>query len=269
MLARRKRHLDTTVGLFNGAAGHGLAALAVDTPRLLETAATEAAWLRALLHDDPSPLTPPLEAGLMRGWEGVALFLVRLYEHTGDETMLDDAAVALRRDIENCLIDDAGALHVQDGSRILLYLGDGAIGVGLALQAYLHYRDDPDLATALAAARSTCRIGVVLFGGLFNGRSGLLLGSSLLLSGAERDQVTDLHRQRLGWHLVEHRTGLVLPGDGLVRLSTDLATGAAGAALALHAALPESSPTDPVGVWEFLPALGFGPRRSVEGGESS
>ncbi len=82
-LARRKRHLDTTVGIFNGAAGHGLAALAIQSPTLLDTAATEAAWLRPLLHDSSSPLTEPLEAGLLRGWSGVALFLVRLYERTG------------------------------------------------------------------------------------------------------------------------------------------------------------------------------------------
>ncbi|HET9647377.1 MAG TPA: class III lanthionine synthetase LanKC [Microlunatus sp.] len=258
--ARRHRHLDTTVGVFNGAAGHGLAALALGDPRLIDTAATEAAWLRALLHDQSSPLTEPLEGGLLRGWSGVALFLVRLFERTGDPRLLDDAAIALRRDLDGCVIDDAGALHVRDGARILLYLGDGAIGVGLALRAYLAHRDDADLRAAYRAAQRTCRIGVVLFGGLFNGRSGLLLGSSLLLDGAERDAVTALHRRRLGWHLIDHRHGLSLPGDGLVRLSTDFATGSAGAALALHAARqPSISPTGHAGTGDLLPALGFGP----------
>jgi hypothetical protein len=276
--ARRKRHLDTTVGVFNGAAGHGLAALAINDPLLLETAATEAVWLSALLDGSPSPLTEPVDGGLMRGWSGVALFLVRLYEHTGDPSLLDDAARALRREIAGCLIDDAGALHVQDGDRILLYLGDGAIGVGLALQAYLTHRDDPELRTALVAARRTCRIGVMMFGGLLNGRSGVLLGSALLLEGDERARVTALHRERLGWHVVRHRGRDAFPGDGLVRLSADLGTGAAGAALALHAAEasqtvptwpgpPQTSSAGDAGRGDLLSTLGLRPHRSPRGGE--
>ncbi len=268
--ARGKRHLDTTAGIFNGAAGHGLAALAIGDPALADAAVADAYALRALLAGEESGLTEPLEGGLLRGWSGIGLYFVRLYERIGDPRLLDDAATALRRDLDGCLIDEAGALHVRDGGRILLYLGDGAIGVGLALQAYLRHRDDPDLAAALVAARRTCRIGVVLFGGLFNGRAGLLLGSALLLDGSERDEMTAVHRERLGWHLIDHPRGLSLPGDGLVRLSGDLGTGAAGAALALHAARPrnarsQTSPAGSTGGWDLLPALGFGPQHPERG----
>lgn len=38
-------------------------------------------------------------AGLLRGWSGVALFFVRLYEHTGDPAYLEVARRALYRDL--------------------------------------------------------------------------------------------------------------------------------------------------------------------------
>jgi hypothetical protein len=41
----------------------------------------------------------------------------------------------------------------------------------------------------------------------------------------------------LAWHALPHGGGLAFPGNGLLRLSMDLATGTAGVLLALGAAL--------------------------------
>ena len=45
--------------------------------------------------------------------------------------------------------------------------------------------------------------------------------------------------RRLVWHATSYKDGLAFPGDQLLRLSMDLATGTAGVLLAVHAALRE------------------------------
>jgi hypothetical protein len=67
--------------------------------------------------------------------------------------------------------------------------------------------------------------------GLFAGRAGLL---PLL-----RDDPAHATEQirRLAWHALPHGGGLAFPGDQLLRLSADLATGAAGVLLALGSVL--------------------------------
>ena len=47
----------------------------------------------------------------------------------------------------------------------------------------------------------------------------------------------DEHVRRLAWHALTYRENLAFPGEQLLRLSMDLATGSAGILLALGAAL--------------------------------
>ncbi len=68
----------------------------------------------------------------------------------------------------------------------------------------------------------------ILQPGLFEGRAGILLASAAL--GGE---MTGHHLRRLGWHALSFRGGTAFPGNGLVRLSMDLATGTAGVLLAV------------------------------------
>ena len=50
------------------------------------------------------------------------------------------------------------------------------------------------------------------------------------------------HMRLLSWHALPYQGCLAFPGDQLARLSTDLATGAAGILLALHAARTGAPP---------------------------
>ena len=45
------------------------------------------------------------------------------------------------------------------------------------------------------------------------------------------------HVRRMNWHVVSYRGHIAFPGDQLLRLSMDLASGTAGVLLALGAAL--------------------------------
>jgi tRNA A-37 threonylcarbamoyl transferase component Bud32 len=177
--------------------------------------------------------------GLLYGAAGHALLFVRLYERTGDTAHLDHAAEALRTDLDRCVFDRNGALHVDDGWRVLPYLGRGSVGVGCVLDDYLRHREDERFAAAAAGARRAAQSPYYAESGLISGRAGMILYLSRqhppgLAAG---DPHVAAHVRRLSWHAVAYGGGLAFPGENLFRLSMDLGTGTAGVLLALGAAL--------------------------------
>jgi hypothetical protein len=188
-----------------------------------------------------------------------------MFERTGDPTLLDHAAVALRQDLRRCVRRESdGQLHVNEGSRTLPYLAVGSTGIGLVLRRYLACRADDELAGALAAITGAACAPFYVQSGLFNGRAGMVLyladtgraaaGTQRLLTAglrhgggppepvesAESAPLADQVR-RLSWHALSHGGHLAFPGDQLLRLSMDLATGSAGVLLALGAALHDKT----------------------------
>ncbi|GAB3744775.1 class III lanthionine synthetase LanKC [Amycolatopsis oliviviridis] len=170
-----------------------------------------------------SPFAPQIP-GLLRGFSGISLAFTRLYEATGDASWLDAAAAALQEDLARCEPDAQGALHVNDGSRLLPYLADGSAGVALAVEALLEHRTDAMLALARDGLLAGCRVPPWnVHAGLFTGRAGLIT-----VAGTADDLPTLLR------HAVPAPGGTGVAGDQLLRLSMDLATGAAGVLSAVH-----------------------------------
>ncbi|PVC80914.1 class III lanthionine synthetase LanKC [Streptomyces sp. CS131] len=240
-------------GLHNGYAGIGLAlddlartASATDAPAL-SAAATRCTALavRALVDGPPSPRT-----GLLHGASGIALLLIRRYATTGDTALLDLAAGALRRDLERCRAGDDGALLVVEGKRLMPYVGSGSAGIAAVIDAYLAHRPDPDLEAAGRALLPAALSAFYVQPGLFRGSAGLLLhlAATPLCDPADRRRAIDRHTDLLAGHALPYGGGLAFPGEQLMRLSMDLATGTAGALLALGAASGR-----PTGL-PFLPA---------------
>lgn len=203
-------------------------------------------------------------AGLTRGSSGPALLFLRLYEQRRDRALLDLAATALRQDLRRCMTLDGGGLEVDEGWRTMPYLADGGAGIGLVLDEYLRHRDDEVFAVAAANARRSARAHFFVEPGLFYGRAGMIL----CLAHAARQhpderEVLDasLHAQvrRLSWHALRFHDDLAFPGDQLLRLSMDLATGSAGVLLALAAAFHATPSSLP-----FLDGPGPGPERRGE-----
>ncbi|MDQ3675218.1 MAG: class III lanthionine synthetase LanKC [Actinomycetota bacterium] len=189
-------------------------------------------------------------AGLTRGSSGPALMFLRLYEHSGDSALLDLAATAIRQDLRRCVTQDDGSLQVNEGWRTLPYVADGSVGIAFVLDDYLAYRDDEDFAESVAAIRRITEARFVLESGLFYGRAGMILyrGRERVGEMAEPDPVVAAHVRDLAWHAVAYRGHLAFPGEYLMRLSMDLASGTAGVMLALGSALHD----EPV----HLPFLG-------------
>ncbi|MFI8896417.1 class III lanthionine synthetase LanKC [Streptomyces paradoxus] len=189
-------------------------------------------------------------AGLMHGSSGPALLFIRCYETTGDEVFLDLAATALRQDLRRCVTRSDGALHVNEGWRSLPYLAEGSAGVAVVLDLLRGHRDDDRLQTAAAGALISSSSQFYVQSGLFNGRAGII--SHLAAVSPERtpskDPLVAAQIDALSWHALEYQGHLAFPGEQLLRLSMDLATGSAGVLLALGSALH----TEPV----HLPFLG-------------
>ncbi|WP_251061308.1 class III lanthionine synthetase LanKC [Streptomyces sp. ISL-100] len=181
--------------------------------------------------------------GLLRGSTGPALMFLRLYEYSGDPEFLDLAGAALRQDLARCVLRESGALEVDEGWRTLPYLGIGSAGIGLVLDDYLAHREDDQFRGASAAIRTAATERFFIQAGLFQGMAGLILFLSRPHppgTAAERDPVVAAHIRRLSRHALSYQGHLAFPGEMLMRLSTDLATGSAGVLLAVGSALHNS-----------------------------
>ena len=170
-------------------------------------------------------------AGLMHGSSGVALLFLHAYELDGDTALLDLARDALAQDLRRCRRGPDGSLQVDQGWRRLPYLEEGSAGIVPVLSRYLAHRDDPELAESLAGLRAVAGARFFVQPGLFNGRAGLIAA----LPPGDPD-LPDLVAG-LRWHALVHDGATAFPGDRLLRLSMDFATGTAGVLFALGHAL--------------------------------
>lgn len=227
--------------LYGGLPGLALVLLALGDAtgeRTLRDAALRAADLVAARSSSGSDDRGAGRPGLLHGATGSALLFIRLYERTGDATHLDLARSALVSDLDRCVFDHNGALHVNEGWRVLPYLGGGSVGIGCVVDDYLAYRDDERFAQAAAGAALAAYSPYYAESGLFTGRAGMIL---YLSRKADQGMVRDPHLagqvRRLSWHALEYGGGLAFPGENLFRLSMDLGSGTAGVLLALGAAL--------------------------------
>ncbi|WP_162002603.1 class III lanthionine synthetase LanKC [Streptomyces sp. CB01881] len=223
------------LGVFGADLAGGLAGIGLNLLHFADRHADPGLAEEALAigEEFAAPGGPPLgkgRVGLLHGGSGVALFLVRLYEHTGQERWLDLAEGALARDLASTRLDEKGLLLTQD-NQSTAYLGSGSAGAVIAVRALLRHRPDPRFAEAAEQLDRACAAEFFLMPGLFEGRAGLICALATGDSPHLDHQV-----DRLSWHLVRHQDRVAVPGQQLYRLSTDLATGAAGVLLALHAA---------------------------------
>lgn len=179
-------------------------------------------------------------AGLLRGWCGAALLFVHLFEHSGDESWLDWAERAIRIDLAQCVpTADGAALQVSDGGRVLPYLGTGSAGILVTLDRLARHRPGAaTVATADALLQAIC-VEFVGHPGVMQGRAGLILCLAGLRKRPDNtliDRALDQHMKALELQAVVVDDGVAFPGDQLLRLSMDVATGTAGILLAMAAA---------------------------------
>lgn len=226
------------MGLHDGLAGIGLNlrhfAHALDEPGLhahvLQTAERLVTRLAGVTR------APAARAGLLRGWSGPALFFLSLYEDTGDTGFLDLARECLQLDLDHCQQIDS-VLNLNDGTRLLPYLGAGSAGIAVALAAYLQHRPDGELAVTLDSLHEATDLNFTIQSGLFAGRAGLaaaIAHNRVIETSPHLEAGFKGHIRDLSWHAMAHADGIATTGDQNMRLSMDLATGTAGILHTLH-----------------------------------
>ncbi len=174
----------------------------------------------------------PAPTGLLHGRAGHALFLLRLFQHTGEHAFLDAAVRELRADLSTLGIDTSGAADRPAVPSGLV----GSAGLAMVTHALLQERPDGSLRQAHGRLLSMARMQFAVPNGLFKGRAGAVLALVGHGSGVRvpADQLS--HLDAIGWDAVSTEPGNVhFIGDHGHRLSTDLATGSAGVLLALEA----------------------------------
>ncbi|CAM5604760.1 serine/threonine protein kinase [Streptomyces spiroverticillatus] len=230
---------DPNVGstLATGISGLGLTALHFATARGDDRRLAQALELAARLPDT----SVPQRFGLLHGRCGRALFLLRLFEHTGDGALLDQAVAELHADldiIEGPTFED----------RFLTPGLEGSAGIVLTLRALLpHTPDDTRLHAAMERLTALPHGGFALSCGLLYGRAGeiLVLADAADAQDEAQRRVLRAHLDALGWEALAAEPGRVdFLGNHGYRLSTDLGTGSAGVLVTL-ASLRDGAPALP------------------------
>lgn len=182
--------------------------------------------------------------GLGFGQAGVALFLLRMHQVTGEQTYLDLGRRALGWELANARPWGADSISFEHDRNLLPYVEVGAAGVA---QVLLRYGDLADARTVLRglAVDHTAMPGYAF--GMSGIADAMLDAATILGDPSYRDTALrqlDYVRQVFVFapaerFAVPRRDGVVplaLPGEGLLRCSCDLMTGSAGVLRVLHRA---------------------------------
>ncbi|MDN5562472.1 MAG: class III lanthionine synthetase LanKC [Luteococcus sp.] len=194
--------------------------------RIHRTAATSASAQRSL----------GLRRGLHHGTTGLALVDVVAHLATGEDRYLDWAREDVMGDVSTCVAMANGQVMVPDtvNGRVMPYLDWGSAGVWMVAELVERLTGEPVLDEAQRSGLAeTCSSDIFVYPTLHHGRAGTMV--SLLAAGpghrAEVERQVGLVRASL----FELDEKAFVIGEGMLRVSSDLATGAAGVALALHA----------------------------------
>ena len=232
-----RRRLD----LAAGQAGVILAALEVaktaGDSELMDRAVAAYRRLDACLTPDGSAWAVLCRRrGLFWGLTGVALTDLVAHAVTGAEEPLVRARVRLRADLDACVTTATGEVMVDDRekNRVLPYTEWGSAGVLLIASALERVTGEPVLTSQERdGIIKACSSSFYIYPGLDQGRAGILV--TLTAAGEHYRVEADRQAGLLLDSLLTHGEHALVVGEGLIRLSSDLGTGAAGVALALHA----------------------------------
>ncbi|MFJ5546907.1 class III lanthionine synthetase LanKC [Streptomyces sp. NPDC093225] len=257
-------------GLNSGTAGLGLALLALgraEDARILAVTLAE----RILMGAADLPVADPEAAadrkakrhlpGLLYGGAGQALFLLRVHDQlareaggpVADERLVEAAARILRHDLTESGRLPGGPEVLEQAPWRGPHIACGSAGQVIALHELLRHRQDPELTAVYEAMRTDLTTDYHPGIGLYTGRAGAMAALLHTFDGSTAARDT-LRAQfaGLGWHAVPHDGRLAFLGEHSLRLSADLATGAAGVLAVLGALAGADRPALP-----FLDALGL------------
>jgi serine/threonine protein kinase len=234
--------LHESPDVFFGAAGVGLSNLfffdRTGEERFLERARTLGDSLIARASRDENGCSWKNVDGITyfghcHGGSGIALFLLYLYEATGEPKYLSSARAGLEYEIAHGRISDDGAAwdRAKGDSLEVPYWRFGGAGVGSALIRFASMLGDARYRLLAEKAGNSALTKYAVFPGQFSGLSGIgeflidlyrFTGQQKYLDGAFKIAEGVLLFQ------IDRPEGIAFPGEELLRVSTDYGTGSAG-----------------------------------------
>ncbi|MFA5141008.1 MAG: class III lanthionine synthetase LanKC [Elusimicrobiota bacterium] len=254
------RLLGSAHDLHHGLAGWGMACLRfwlrTAERRYLDAAAKAGDALLAASQERDGRLCWPAKDGAVRcglayGSSGIGLFLLYLDRALGGGRFEDAAVRSLDNDIRAGIERDGRLSFPRSDKRLDIvspYWSQGSAGIGIAALRFHKALGDARYLELVERLRADCCRKYTLFPGRDDGLAGI--GEFLLdahLQTGDARFLDGAHRVASGLELfrLEYEEGSAYPGNGLVRLSCDLATGSAGIMLFLdRLARPR-----PAGLW--------------------
>ncbi|MBR7834537.1 class III lanthionine synthetase LanKC [Actinospica durhamensis] len=248
LLADEHRLTVVRATLAGGSAGVGLTWLDLyrrtGDDDCLDLAVAHGEWIAKLA--DPVPFLGRDDArGLFHGRSGLALFLHRLFEATGETGFLEAGCRLLHEELDRAMALDDGALSFSDDAvsrRAMPYFSVGSAGVGIVLTRYVHTQQAADerfaaaLPLIVADTYKTC----AMEGGLYTGLAGmawfLAEHAELTADADDRARAVTVATGLLKY-AVPHKSrpdAVRFLGTGSLRFSADLSSGSAGVLLAVR-----------------------------------
>ncbi|MFV0460758.1 MAG: class III lanthionine synthetase LanKC [Actinomycetales bacterium] len=232
--------------LWGGQAGTALAAIEVARAAADDTLLDQALAVNERLHRTvaaPGSARTAIshKRGLFWGPTGLALTDLAAHLATGDDALLHRAVTRLREEVDNCVSIPTGETMVRDidNNRVLPYVEWGSAGVWVVVTLAERLSGRCLLSdTERAGFALACSADFYIYPSLDHGRAGIL--TTLTAAGPQYHEEALRQSTLLRESLFQHDGMAFSIGDGLIRLSSDLATGAAGVALALQAHLAGS-----------------------------
>jgi serine/threonine protein kinase len=246
-VAAKSPLLFENADMFYGAAGFGLANLfffaQLGDEKYLKNAVDAFDHIKPKLRSDRGGYcyenTDAVYHGLAHGAAGIGYFLLRLYRVTGQEEHLNIAKGLL--DFEFASAEEERG-HVAfrrsvDEKLYYPYWRIGGAGIGtIALRFHAALGDERYLQMARKIARSL-EGGYTVFPTNFSGMAGI--GNFFVdmhRRTEEKGYLEEARRfvDRVMLFALEKPSGIVFPGEELVRISTDYGTGSAGTGMFIH-----------------------------------
>lgn len=246
-LAATSQLLFENADLFYGAAGWGLTNLSffhrLGESKWLHRAEQAFASIKGMLEENEYGYYYVNQGGLCHGLahgaSGIGYFLLRLYQFTNNDEHLAYARKLLSFELANAEERDGHVVFMR-GAREPVntpYLRVGSAGIGIvALRFY-------DILGDASHLEMACKIAYYLTGKFavfpsnfsgMGGIAGFFLDLAQRTGDARYRDEALRYLDRIMLFAIEKPSGIVFPGEELIRVSTDFGTGSAGTGLFLH-----------------------------------
>jgi len=186
--------------------------------------------------------------GLLDGYSGASVFLSLLFSVTKNKDHLRYATLLIQKDIESSIVSEEDGvlqIHDKDKNRLLPYLSNGTIGVGVAITVLNNISSSNYFEDEMKSINKVSDYVCCYDSNLFDGAGGFFV--TIAFEGSREIDLENAIK-RLELFLIQKDKSIDLPGKEFYCLSSDFQTGTAGVILAIKTAQRKN-------VLEWLPMV--------------